>query len=297
MMKIVLVVNPCSGRNKTGTLLPRVQKLMNARGIQPDLMVSRSSSHLRAIGSTLEISRYKAIVAMGGDGTTFHLVNGLLSSHPPEDLPPLGLIPAGSGNSFVRDLNILTPEQAVSTIVLMRTKSVDLIRFTGEEHRFFFLNLMGLGFVTDVAVTAQRFKCLNDLSYLIGVIRRTLSLSRTHMDIEVDGHAFSGPFCFAEFCNSRYTGGRMLMAPQARIDDGLMDVVLVNTLSRWKLITSLPRIFTGTHLQMPETTCIKGKTAQISIQSGSGMLLPDGEIMGTAPGTLEVLPRKLKVLA
>ena len=296
MKKIALVANPFSGRMKTGRLLPKVKSLLAAEGISADIFLSRNGTHIRTLASAMDPYQYEAIVCMGGDGTNFHLINGLLATHRAEDLPPLGIIPAGSGNSFVRDLGILSPEQAVRAIANQKTRPVNLLRYESCDERFYFINLMGLGFVTDVAITAERFKWLNDLSYLIGVARQTICLSCDPMDITIDGQTFSGPFCFVEFCNSRFTGGQMLMAPRARIDDGLMDVVMVRALTRRKLLTSLPKIYTGQHLSMTETLYVQGKTARISTPKGRKLMLPDGEVLGKSPGTVEVMPQHLNFL-
>ena len=297
MKNIALVANPCSGRMKTGRLLPKIKKMLAAEGIFANIFLSQNGTHIRTLASAMDPYQYDAIVCLGGDGTNFHLINGLLETHKAKDLPPLGIIPAGSGNSFARDLGIQSLEQAIRAIATLTPRPVNLLRYTGGVDRFYFINLMGLGFVTDVAVTAQKFKCLNDLSYLIGVARQTISLSCDPMQITVDDRTFSGRFCFVEFCNSRFTGGRMLMAPRARIDDGLMDVVMVRALSRKNLLTSLPKIYTGQHLSMTQTLYVQGKTARITTPKGPKPLLPDGEVIGKSPGTIEVVPARLRYLA
>ncbi|WP_022666496.1 diacylglycerol/lipid kinase family protein [Desulfospira joergensenii] len=295
-MKIALVVNPFSGGKRTGKRLSMVKRALEGKGIESDIFISRFKGHLAEIARNLDPGAYGAVAAMGGDGTSFHMINGLLSAHRPDQLPPLALLPSGSGNSFARDLELLTLEQGIQAIVRNRPRPVDLLRFSRGKDCFYFINLMGLGFVTDVAVTAERFKVFHDLSYLIGVIHRTASLSSFHMELKVDGKPFSGPGCFVEICNSRYTGGSMLMAPGAEIDDGLMDIVIAGPLTRRKLLGSLPRIYSGTHIRMKEVSCIQGKKLEIKTFP-SKALLPDGEIMGVTPGTVEVLPQHLRVLS
>lgn len=269
--------------------------MLSDRGVAFDLFVSRFNRHLHGIGAGLDISRYDALVPVGGDGTNFHLINGLLSAHPSGDLPPLAILPAGSGNSFARDLGIANMADGIDAIVRNRPRPVDVLEFISDSCRFHFINLTGLGFVTDVARTAARLKRWGDLSYLMGVFSRLRTLSHRDMRLILDGRRYAGPFCFVEFCNSRFTGGAMCMAPRARIDDGLMDVVMAGPLSRSRLLTALPKIFNGTHIHLNEVTVIRAREAIIETCRPC-RLLPDGELLGNAPGRIRVHPRKLRYL-
>jgi diacylglycerol kinase family enzyme len=152
---------------------------------------------------------------------------------------------------------------------------------------------MGFGFVTDVAKTASRFKWAADFSYVIGVFYRLVGLAFHQMVLEIDGKVISGENCFVEICNSKYTGGNMLMAPEAAIDDGLFDAVVVSPLSRASLIATFPKIFNGTHGAHPAVRFIKGKSAVVHTEPQK-TLLPDGEIFGTTPTEITVLPRLAK---
>lgn len=295
-MKIALIANPYSGHHSTRKHLPLVKKSLDDMNIQADIFISKSQDHIKTILIRLDIHKYDAVVAMGGDGTNFHMLNGLLSRYTPADLPPLGIIPAGSGNSFSKDLGINNIKEGLQALKKNCPRPVDMISFINDKETFYFVNLMGFGFVTDVAVTAQRFKRVHDLSYLIGVLHRTALLSFHHMELEIDGHLISGPNCFVEFCNSRYTGGNMLMAPQAKIDDGLMDIIITGPMTKKRLLGALPKIYTGSHVNMNEVTCIQAKRAEIRT-SPSKTLLPDGEIMGHTPGIVQVIPKALRYLS
>lgn len=291
-MKVALVVNPFAGGKKAKVSFPDVVQNLKARGINLDVFVSQFSSHIYEIGKNLDVSAYDAILPMGGDGTNFHLINGLLSSMG-QTIPPIGVLPAGSGNSFARDLGIHTIDQGIESIVRNNPCQVDVCSFTQSEKRTYFINLMGFGFVTDVAKTAESFKRTGAFSYVIGVVRQTIDLDFHLLSLEVDGKTFTGKNCFVEFCNSRYTGGNMLMAPDAKIDDGFMDIIIASPMSKKRLISALPRIFDGSHVLMPEITCIKAKKAIVSTQPQKA-LLPDGEIFGSTPTIVEIHPKMLR---
>lgn len=292
-MKLALIVNPCSGDHNGTRKLPAIKAFLNKNKIHYDLHISAYQDHILEICSALDIGSIDGIAAVGGDGTNFHVINGLLASFEPADIPPIGILPAGSGNSFAKDLQIRTLETGLAALIRGCSKKVDVCSFTQKPNKIYFTNMAGLGFVTDAADTAQRFKFLKNASYIIGVLYRIMKPSFYHMELTIDGRVITGENCFVEFCNSRYTGGNMLMAPAAKIDDGLMDVVVAGRLSRTDMIAALPKIYKGTHIEHPAVQVIKAKKATIRTIPPK-TLLPDGEILGTTPATVQVHPGLLR---
>lgn len=292
-MKIALIANPQSGGKKGKKLLPHVQKKLIQQNIKFDTFQSLYHEHIFKIVKNLELKKYDAVVAMGGDGTNFHVLNGLLKNFDLSMIPPIGVLPVGSGNSFAKDLKINTIEDGIRSLIEKSTRRVDVLSFTQSDELFYFINLTGLGFVTDVAKTAHKFKFLKDLSYIIGVLHRTTRLFYHYIELEVDGKLISEQNCFVEFCNSRYTGGNMLMAPDALIDDGYMDIIIAGPLSRFSLLATLPKIFSGLHLEHPSVRHIKARKAKIKTWPPK-TLLPDGEIFGVTPATIEVHPKLVR---
>ncbi len=295
-MKIALIVNPCSGGKKGRTVLSQVENILSLNGIDYHIHVSQYHNHLQQIASDLDIKKYDAVVVMGGDGTNFHVLNGLLSKFEPRDIPPVGIIPVGSGNSFARDLNIYSLEDGIRSILEKKSKWIDVCSFTQLENTFYFVNLLGAGFVTDVAQTAAKFKIFKDFSYIIGVLCQAASLDCPYMEFEIDGKVIAGNFCFFECCNSKYTGGGMLMAPDAKINDGLMDIIIAGKFSRINLLATLPRIFTGTHIQVPLIRHFKARQVKIKTCPDK-TLLPDGEIFGKTPTTIKVHHKMVRYLS
>jgi diacylglycerol kinase (ATP) len=292
-MRVALIAKPPTGpRNKVNYISHTVDRLA-AFNIHCELFETQYHAHTLKIVQELPLNQFDALIAMGGDGTNYHLVNGLLKFHGDQLLPPLGIIPVGRGNSFAKDLNIHSIADGIAAISQQRTLAVDVCRFTQGHESFYFVNLMGFGFVTDAAHTAARFGWTGDLSYVIGVLHRTIRLRFHQMELEIDGKSYNVPNCFVEFCNSRYTGGDMLMAPEAKIDDGYFDAVILSPLSRLSLITTFPKIFKGTHLTNQRLQVLRGKRAVVRTVP-SKVLLPDGEIFGTTPTTVTVLPRRVR---
>ncbi|MBU1343685.1 MAG: YegS/Rv2252/BmrU family lipid kinase [Proteobacteria bacterium] len=294
-MKVALIANPYSGGKKGEKLLPVVKKKLSSNHIEYHTYISLYHEHILEIASKLNINQYDAIVAMGGDGTNFHVLNGLLSAFKPEIIPPISIIPVGSGNSFAKDLNIHTIEDGIRAIVENNSKWIDVCSFTQGKKKYYFVNLSGLGFVTDVAQTAQKFKFFKDFSYIIGVFYRTVTLNFHHMELELDEKKISAENCFVVFCNSCFTGGNMLMAPEAEIDDGLMDIIIAGKLSRTSLLATLPKIYKGTHIHHPAVRYIKAKKAKIKTWP-TKTLLPDGEIFGATPTIVTVHHKMIRYL-
>ena len=295
-MRVALIAKPQTGpRKKTDDISHAVDQLA-ACHIHCEVFETQYHAHAVKIVQGLPLSQFDALIAMGGDGTNYHLLNGVLKFHGDRPTPPLGIIPVGRGNSFAKDLNIHSIADGIAAIIRQRTLAVDVCRFTQGHESFYFVNLMGFGFVTDAAHTAARFGWTGDFSYVIGVLHRTIGLQFHQMELEIDGKSYRGRNCFVEFCNSRYTGGDMLMAPEAKIDDGFFDAVILSPLSRLNLITTFPKIFKGTHVTNPRVRVLRGKRAVVRTLPEKG-LLPDGEMFGTTPTTVTVLHRRVRYFA
>jgi diacylglycerol kinase (ATP) len=297
-MKVAIIAKPPKRsrkgrRTERHNPLEKATRLLSSHRISHDVFLTQYHAHALEIVKELSIENYDALVAMGGDGTNYYVLNGLLKFHGDKPLPPIGIIPTGRGNSFAKDLNIGSIDDALTAIFRQNTVPVDVCRFTQQKNDGYFINLMGFGFVTDVAKTAARFGWAGDLSYIIGVIYRTIGLRFHQLELEIDGTPYDGRNCFVEICNSRYTGGDMLMAPEAQIDDGHFDAVILGPLSRLSLLNTFPKIFKGTHVTHPQVRVVRGKRAVIrTIPEKS--LLPDGEIFGQTPTTITVLPRRVR---
>jgi len=294
-MKIFYLNNPASG-NKNGTkYYPLINKEFDRQNIEHESVQTEYAGHGIEIIKNLDFEKYDGIAAAGGDGTLFEVINGYFANKSARRIP-IGTIPIGRGNAFARDLD-LVPErwtESISAISSGKTKKVDAGTFTTGESKYYFINILGFGFVTDIASTAFKLRMLGDLSYVFGVFYRTAGLQSYNLKMEVDGKLIERENVFVEISNTRYTGKDFLMAPSAKLDDGLLDVTLLNKLSRVKVLLCLPKIFKGTHIQMKEVETFKA--GHLKIETGSPKLLtPDGQLMGSTPIVVECIPRAIEV--
>jgi YegS/Rv2252/BmrU family lipid kinase len=292
-MKLLMLVNPLAGRKQGKIVAQKSLSIFQQQGAEVESRSSKYAGHLLEIAEREIHGDWDGIVAVGGDGTLFEVINGMMRGN--EDLPiPIGVMPVGTGNSFFRDLAIQTHDDAVRKILTGKTRNVDLGKCVCAEHTFYFINILGFGFVSDVAQKASSYKKWGAFSYVIGVFLMTMKLESYHLDFEIDGQQFQRDNIFVEICNSTKTGGDMIMAPQAKIDDGLLDVVILNKTSRSQLLSAFPKIFKGTHVHMSEVETFRAKEMQFR-PAVSKMLTPDGEITGHTPITVSVLPGKIRV--
>ncbi|HOT98347.1 MAG TPA: diacylglycerol kinase family lipid kinase [bacterium] len=292
-MKLLMLTNPRAGRSRGLDVAQKSLERFQQQGITVENVFSEYPGHLVEVAAREVNGPWDGIVALGGDGTLFEVINGMMQGNP--ELPlPLGVLPAGTGNSFSRDLAIRTHADAMQKILAGQTRPVDLGLCTCGDRRFVFINILGFGFVADVAQKAWSYRRWGALNYVIGVFIITKNLRSYPLEMEIDGRLYQRDNIFVEISNSRKTGGDMIMAPDALIDDGLLDVVLLNKVSRLRLLSALPKIFKGTHLQMKEVEHFTAKSMSFKTIPAKA-LTPDGEIAGSTPMTIAVLPGKIRV--
>ncbi len=292
-MKLLMLVNPVAGRKKGRKVAERAVELCRKEGISVQTLYSEYAGHLVELAEREVKGDWDGIAVVGGDGSLFEVINGMIRGD--ARLPiPLGVIPVGTGNSFSKDLGIENLRQAVRKISAGVTRAVDLGFCRCADRSFYFINILGFGFVADVAQKAALYKKWGALSYVIGVFIITHRLQAYDLEFELDGQTFRRKNVFVEICNSTKTGGNMIMAPQACIDDGFLDVVLLNKISRIRLLLSLPLIFKGTHYALSEVETFRASKMRFRPETPK-ILTPDGEILGGTPISVQVFPRRIRV--
>lgn len=293
-----LVINPHAGKRRGRSVADIVSERLVTAGHAVRHRISTCP------GMTVELAREAAasspapdaLVVVGGDGTLFELLNGALE-RPYEDAVfpiPIGIVPVGTGNSFVRDIGVSNVDEAAAAILNGRRRRVDIGVLKCATGVFPFINLLGAGFVSNVAHRADRYKAFGAVSYIAAVIHETIALRPQAIRLTIDGRPIEREALFVEICNSRFTGGAMEMAPNARIDDGLFDVVVMKRASRRKLLSLFPSIFSGRHVDDPLIEVFRG--AEVTVETDSPWLLtPDGETFGTTPLSAVIRPKAVEV--
>jgi YegS/Rv2252/BmrU family lipid kinase len=293
-VKILLIHNPTAGHGRAGRAMAELEQVCGDLGLDVELRLTERPGHATEIIEKEKIERYDGVVATGGDGTVFESVNGMFNN-PSGPVVPFGVLPMGSGNSFSRDLGLERGQvrQALELVARGTTRKVDVGHCRTGGRDLYYLNILGLGFVSDVTETASKLKLLGNLSYTLGVVYRTAFLATSRLELEIDGDTIERDAVFLEISNSRYTAD-FLMAPEAEIDDGLLDITLLGKISRTRLLRLFPTVFRGEHTRYPEVETFTAR--KISVVSDQPKILaPDGELVGTTPMEVSCLHQALDV--
>jgi YegS/Rv2252/BmrU family lipid kinase len=303
-MKMLLVVNPAAGHGRGKKSFERLEPRLRTAFPGLEVRFSEYAGHSVEIGREAARAGYDRLLCLGGDGTPYELINGLYADGRPARLPELGQIPAGTGNSFLRDFDITTPDEALGAILAGRRRKVDLVEFTYSEDRAgtrtvrsHSINIIGVGLIADILeLTNSRLKFLGAAGYSLAVLIRLLRGMSNRIAIKADGRRLEVANSALVVSNSKYTGGKMRIAPPADTSDGLADIILFNGVNRREMVAIFAGVFSGKHTAHPKVDAIQA--ASISVESDPPLrLMVDGELIGFTPLRLKVLPAELVFLA
>lgn len=299
MKRILIAANTRSAAGQGANILREAERNLAQHGAQCEVLVSQSHGYFyEALPARLH-EPWDVVVALGGDGTLFQVLNCCLKHEGFNT--PLGLIPAGTGNSFSKEFREKPVRPAWQRVLEGNAVPVDVLRCRLSKaepwhgHEYYFINVMGLGFVAEVNINSQRFKRLGAVSYILGLLVTLKNFKPVQLQMTLDGQTLARTGMFAVICNSRYTGGDMWVAPHAEIDDGVMEIVLLNELSRFELLRAFPSVFTGKHVDHPKVEIFRGRRLRVESEQ-TQLLNPDGEILGSTPMEIEALPQRVKFI-
>ena len=296
-MKLLIIFNPNAAYGRSVKKLTAIKSKFESLGIKATFIATTHAGHGTELVTGAELSAYDGLIAAGGDGTVFEVLNGLYH-HPKPERIPLGLLPIGTGNAFAREL-ALEKDALTSAIELIhrgQTREVDVGLVQSTDMRFYFVNIVSMGFAVDAGLVAQKMKFLGKAAYTLATLWKVLKLKSYPLELEIDGKSVTSDNVLVTFSNSRYTGTHFLIAPEAEIDDGQLDVTILENLPRIRLLKLFPTIYDGRHIEYREITTYKA--AHIIIRSPQGMLLgPDGEFCGSSPADITCLPRDLTIFS
>jgi YegS/Rv2252/BmrU family lipid kinase len=244
------------------------------------------------------------VLVAGGDGTLSEVVTGLLDAGL-AGYASVGLIPLGTGGDFARGLGLpRDPRRAVAALGAGKTRRVDAGRASyrgrdGRERTTCFLNVASAGIsgLVDELVQESPRVLGGTGAFLLAALRAIASYRSAPSVIRIDGEvAFEGSLGLAVVANGRYFGGGMHVAPDARIDDGLFEVVVVGDLSKPALLAKLPKLYRGAHLRDPDILHRRGGRIELDAPEGGLPIDLDGEPLGELPARIELLPGAISLL-
>jgi YegS/Rv2252/BmrU family lipid kinase len=267
-------------------------------GIDLEVAQTRHPGEATALVRNAYSLGFRNFLAVGGDGTSFEIVNGLFPEALAAPPPALGFLPLGTGNSFLRDFTTRGMEHTLEALKANRHRPCDVIRLRHSARDIYFINMLNLGFAADAGESAnRRFKRWGEAGYILGVLARLVSLKHHAFPhrLAANGEWDRRECLFLAFGNSKYTGGKMMIAPQADPSDGQIEYVRWSPIGRLRLLWTFPRLFTGSHIR--HRLASRAATTRIEFDlPGSVNTIVDGEVLQLECRSVEILPAALEVI-
>lgn len=309
----LVIVNPASAEGATRENWPKIASDLRTHFGSFTVAFTEAGGHGRQLAHDAAEQGTKLIIACGGDGTISEVANGIIESGQDAEL---GILPGGTGSDFRRTLGMPSNIAAAARALRDgRSRKIDFGRVNfvndkGERETRFFINVASFGMSTDVlhrtssgeatkwipAFTPR--KLTSKLSYAAATVQTTFTASPTEVKFQLDEQP-ERRLRVAEFCvaNARYYGGGMKIAPDAKVEDGLFDVITIGDASSFRILANAPRLYLGAHLSMNEVTHALARQVVVRPSKKDELVRVelDGEVVGRLPATFEVVPRALLV--
>ncbi len=288
LRRVALIVNPSSGGGKAAKLLPAVEDALRGHGVQVRTERTRSLEHARELALAAHEGGEIA-VTLSGDG----LVGAVAGALSGLDGATMGVIPGGRGNDFARVAGIpLDAIEATRIVATGTPRPIDLGDVDGKPY----VGIASLGFDSVANELANRAPSqLGNLVYAYAALRAVATWKHASFTVSVDGETRSFRGWSVAVANSGAYGGGMQLAPDAKFDDGLLDVVLSEESSKAHFLASLPKVFKGTHVEDPRIHVLRGR--EITIDADKPFeIYADGDPVGVLPATVRVRPHAVQVL-
>jgi diacylglycerol kinase (ATP) len=295
--KFLAIVNPAAGGGRSAKLAGTELSRLRDKGLRIDVIASTEPGHASDLASEAYEQGYRKFLAVGGDGTAHEVINGIFRRDTAIDRIELGFLPMGTGNSFLRDFSRNGPESSMDALLGGRKRRVDLLRLTHSKGVLYSFNLLSVGFTADVGALANRvFKPFGHFGYLLGVFVRVAQLKRRAFRMRCDDdREWDEHRClFLTFNNSKYTGGTMLIAPNADATDGLIEYVRWGPIGRLGLLKMLPRLYDGTHIEHPLASRRAVRHVEFALDAPVDVMI-DGEIVTVDCKAIDILPGAMDV--
>lgn len=296
-----VIVNPTAGANSTLRKWPDIRRLLERLGF------SFEHEYTEGVGHAIELARdatengYRYLVAVGGDGTVNEVANGILSSGETGDTT-LGIISTGTGSDFVRSAGISRQyPNACSSLTGQRKLRIDVgiveYQNNGKFMERYFINAAGIGFDAAAVETTERLpKNLGGtIPYLTGLLGALVEYRNKPIILKVGEKAEQKRVLSVTVSNGNFFGGGMRIAPEASLNDNLLDLVVIGDIGKLDLLKSLPMVYKGTHGDHPKVSI--EKATEIKVESDERIpVQADGEVVGEGPATFRIIPAALDIV-
>ncbi|MFD2114330.1 diacylglycerol kinase [Paenibacillus yanchengensis] len=291
MKRARLIYNPSSGREEMRKRLPDILQKLDIGGIEVSCYATTGEGDAMLAAADAAERDYDMVIAAGGDGTLYEVVNGLASKM---NRPPLGILPVGTTNDFARAMSIPRNwDYACDLIIQQYKKPIDV----GVANERYFINIAGGGSLTELTydVPSKLKTMIGQLAYYMKGIEKMTRLRPTVLKLDAEGvGTFHDEYMMFLICNSNSVGGFERLAPNSLPDDGLLDVLLVTKCNLAEFIRLVTLALRGEHLNDPHVIHFQTKRLQVETPDYVQINL-DGEYGGVLPFTFSILPGHLHI--
>ncbi len=300
--KVKIILNPMADMGHAWRVARDLRPIVEEYG-QADWSGTVYPTHATELARMAGEQGYERVVAIGGDGTVHEIINGLMQL-PEERRPVLGVVPVGSGNDFSHAIGVPKQPDHALALALRGTSSPIDVGLMIDEHgrQEYFDNTLGVGFDAIVTIRSHRLPLVRGfLMYLIAVLQTILlNHNPAQMHIEADEEQWEQSSLMLTLCNGPREGGGFLIAPEARVDDGLLHYAMIQKINRLMMLRLVPEVMKGTHGRFKQVRL--GACKKISVRSDRPMYIhADGEIVTSFGSNLrqvnfQILPGALRVV-
>jgi diacylglycerol kinase (ATP) len=305
-LKTQVIVNPESNKGRTRRRWGEIKEALYAFLKEFKYEFTEKPSQAIDISRAAIRDGSELIVAVGGDGTINEIANGFFDGK--DIINPktvMGIVPSGTGCDFIRSLHIPTNlKRAMQVIVQAPSPRIDIGRakfqtHAGSEEARYFLNVADFGFGGEVLERMNQNRAKRKAaSYLKSTLATFFQYKNKRIRLKIDGEEIPrGEYLIGAISNGRIFGKGMKIAPNARLDDELFDIVLVKGMKAWEFLRNVWKLYAGTHLSHPKISLIQGKKIEaIPEDPNENILIEiDGEQVGKLPATFEIVPKGISV--
>lgn len=291
---VYVIINTFSGLKKGEFIFKSIESMFTKNNFKLSVSSTLYQGHAIELIKNLNFELFDAICVLGGDGTIHEVINGMLLRLDHKILP-LGIIPCGTGNSLMHDRNCLEPIDAVKRIINWKLSPLDIAKIDCAGNLTYSFNLIGWGMATDISRRAEDLRVLGLQRYNAASLVEIALNTKRKAKLIVEGQELIANYSLIIACNTIHIGKAMKIAPKAKINDGLIDLIIAKESSRLKLLSLFPKLFDGSHADDPLITYKQVKSFSI-IPEDTSKLNIDGEIKEQTPISVNVEKGLINIL-
>ncbi|MCY6482910.1 diacylglycerol kinase family lipid kinase [Clostridium aestuarii] len=290
-MKHLFIINPKAGKGKASEIIPEIKNIFKEIDEEFIIEITERQGHATELVRNYVNKEDYRVYSVGGDGTLNEVLNGMVNSN-----SCLAVIPSGSGNDFVRSINKGTSvKEILKSTIFGKTEMLDLAKINDR----YFINISSVGIDAEVTNNARKLKTFPFISggvaYILSIFMTIFTYKYKHIKLKIDDKEIKSQITLLAIANGKYYGGGMKVSPYADLQDGILDICVIDKLSKMKILVLFPKLMKGKHSDIKEVSFYKGK--KITLISEKGILVNiDGELIKVQQIDLQIIPKSIKVI-